>query len=118
MPRDAGSLVFDGDPIGGPSGLSLRELIPGLVYDEQYLADAHRFAVRDAYVRDETIHVRTNHDDVRAHASVSCPRLDVVVNPQSAAADHGNGNDGDGHENSHRCKQNLFHVNSVPHHRA
>ena len=26
MPRDAGSLVFDGDPIGGPSGLSLREL--------------------------------------------------------------------------------------------
>jgi peptide/nickel transport system ATP-binding protein len=26
MPRDTGSLVFDGDPIGGPRGLSLREL--------------------------------------------------------------------------------------------
>jgi peptide/nickel transport system ATP-binding protein len=26
MPRDGGSLVFDGDPIGAPHGLSLREL--------------------------------------------------------------------------------------------
>jgi peptide/nickel transport system ATP-binding protein len=26
MPRDSGKLVFDGDPIGGPHGLSLREL--------------------------------------------------------------------------------------------
>ncbi len=26
MPLDAGKLVFDGDPIGGPQGLSLREL--------------------------------------------------------------------------------------------
>jgi len=26
IPRDAGGIVFDGDPIGGPHGLSLREL--------------------------------------------------------------------------------------------
>jgi peptide/nickel transport system ATP-binding protein len=26
MPRDAGRLVFEGNPVGGPSGLSLREL--------------------------------------------------------------------------------------------
>lgn len=26
IPRDAGSIVFDGDPIGGPHGLTLREL--------------------------------------------------------------------------------------------
>ena len=26
VPQDSGSLVFDGDPVGGPHGLSLREL--------------------------------------------------------------------------------------------
>jgi peptide/nickel transport system ATP-binding protein len=58
MPRDAGSLIFDGDPIGGPSGLSLRELRRNMqiVFQDSDASLNPRLAVEDSIAYGARVH--------------------------------------------------------------
>jgi len=58
MRRDAGSLIFDGDPIGGPSGLSLRELRRNMqiVFQDSDASLNPRLAVEDSIAYGPRVH--------------------------------------------------------------
>ncbi|HXP76322.1 MAG TPA: oligopeptide/dipeptide ABC transporter ATP-binding protein [Stellaceae bacterium] len=57
-PRDAGSLVFDGDPIGGTSGLSLRELrrYMQIVFQDSDASLNPRLTVEDSIAYGPRVH--------------------------------------------------------------
>ena len=62
IPRDAGSIVFDGDPLGGPHGLSLRELRRNMqiVFQDSDASLNPRLPVEDSIAYGARVHGMTS----------------------------------------------------------
>lgn len=56
--RDAGQLIFDGDPVGGPGGISLRELRRNLqmVFQDSYSSLNPRLPIQDSIAYGPRVH--------------------------------------------------------------
>ncbi len=58
IPKDAGELIFDGDPVGGPGGLTLRELRRSMqmVFQDSYSSLNPRLPIQDSIAYGPMVH--------------------------------------------------------------